>query len=125
MAALFIGLSAGIVCFTATMLIKQRLRIDDSLDVFPVHGVGGMLGTFFAGIFVAAQFGGAGLADGMTIASQVGVQIVGILATAGWTAVVTFLILKLVSKFVELRVNDEEETTGLDLVSHDEVGYNL
>lgn len=125
MAALFIGLSAGIVCFTATMYIKQKLRIDDSLDVFPVHGVGGMLGTLFAGIFVSAQFGGAGLADGMTIMSQVGVQVIGILATAAWTAVVTFAILKLVDQFIALRVNDEEETEGLDIVSHEEVGYNL
>ncbi len=125
MAALFIGLSAGIICFSATLYIKQRLRIDDSLDVFPVHGVGGMLGTFLAGIFVAAQFGGAGLAEGMTVGSQLMVQIIGILATAAWTAIVTFVILKLVNSFVELRVNEEEETEGLDLVSHEEKGYNL
>ena len=125
MAALFIGLSAGIVCFTATMFIKQRLRIDDSLDVFPVHGVGGMLGTLFAGIFVASQFGGAGLSEGMTISSQVVVQLIGILATAIWTAVVTFVILKVVGMFITLRVTDEQETEGLDLVSHDEVGYSI
>ena len=125
MAALFIGLTAGIVCFTATMYLKQRLRIDDSLDVFPVHGVGGMLGTFFAGIFVAAQFGGAGLAEGMTIGSQVMTQLIGIVAVAAWTAIATYIILKLVGAFVALRVSEEEETEGLDLVSHDEVGYNI
>jgi Amt family ammonium transporter len=125
MAALFIGLSAGIVCFTATMFIKQHLRIDDSLDVFPVHGVGGILGTFLAGILVASQFGGAGLAEGMTIGSQLGVQVIGILATAAWTAIVTFAILKLVGIFIELRVNEEDETEGLDLVSHEEKGYNI
>ena len=125
MAALFIGFSAGVICFTATMFIKQHLRIDDSLDVFPVHGVGGMLGTLFAGVFVASQFGGAGLADGMTIGSQMMVQIIGVLATVAWTAVVTFLILKLVSAFITLRVSDEEENEGLDLVSHDEKGYNF
>ena len=124
-AALFIGLSAGIICFTATIFIKQHLRIDDSLDVFPVHGVGGMLGTLFAGVFVASQFGGAGLADGMTIGSQLMVQIIGILATLAWTALMTFLILKLVGAFITLRVSEDEETEGLDLVSHEEKGYNL
>ena len=107
------------------MFIKQRLRIDDSLDVFPVHGVGGILGTLFAGVFVASQFGGAGLADGMTIGSQMVVQIIGVLATIAWTAVVTYAILKLVGALVTLRVSDEEETEGLDLVSHEEKGYNL
>ncbi len=125
MAALLIGFTAGIVCFTATIYIKQKLRIDDSLDVFPVHGVGGILGTLFAGVFVASQFGGAGLAEGMTIGSQLGVQAIGILATATWTAVVTYVILKLVSLFLDLRVNTDEETEGLDIVSHEEVGYNL
>lgn len=125
MAALFIGLSAGIVCFTATMFLKQRLRIDDSLDVFPVHGVGGMLGTFFAGIFVADQFGGAGLAEGMSIGSQVIVQIIGIVAVAAWTAIATYIILKVVGMFIALRVSEEQETEGLDLVSHEEVGYSI
>ncbi len=125
MAALVIGLSAGAICFAATTFIKQRLRIDDSLDVFPVHGVGGMLGTMFAGLFVASEFGGAGLAEGMTTGSQLGVQFIGILATAIWTAVITYIILKVVNVFVGLRVNDEEETEGLDLVLHEEKGYNL
>lgn len=125
MAALFIGLSAGAVCFTATMFIKQKLRIDDSLDVFPVHGVGGMLGTLFAGFFVSSQFGGVGLAEGMTIASQMGVQVIGILATALWTGIVTYAILKLVGLIILLRVSNEEETEGLDIVSHEEVGYNI
>ena len=125
MAALFIGLSAGIVCFTATSTLKNILRIDDSLDVFPVHGVGGIIGTLFAGMFVAVEFGGAGLAEGMTTGSQMGVQVIGVLATATWTAVVTYVILKTVGMFVSLRVSEEEETEGLDLVSHDERGYNM
>lgn len=125
MAALFIGLSAGAICFTATMFIKQKLRIDDSLDVFPVHGVGGMLGTLFAGFFVASEFGGAGLAEGMTTGSQIGVQFIGILSVLIWTGAITFIILKAVNVFVPLRVNDEDETEGLDIVSHEEVGYNL
>lgn len=125
MAALFIGLSAGIVCFSATMFIKQRLRIDDSLDVFPVHGVGGILGTLFAGIFVASELGGAGLAEGVTMGSQLFVQAVGVVATLLWTAIITFLILKLVDMFITLRVSEEDETEGLDLVSHEEKGYSL
>jgi len=125
MAALLIGFTAGGVCFVATTTIKQKLRIDDSLDVFPVHGVGGIMGTLFAGFFVAAQFGGAGLAEGMTIGSQMGVQITGVLATAIWTGVLTFVILKVVGLVVDLRVSEEEETEGLDLVLHEEQGYNL
>ncbi len=125
MAALFIGLTAGSVCFVATQFIKQRLRIDDSLDVFPVHGVGGIIGTLFAGLFVSSQFGGTGLAEGMTTTSQVIVQLTGVLATAGWTALLTFVILKVVGMFVSLRVSAEDENEGLDLVLHEEKGYNL
>ena len=124
-AALFIGLAAGSICFFATIFIKQTLKIDDSLDVFPVHGVGGMLGTLCAGIFVAANLGGAGLPEGVSMGQQVGVQLIGIAATVVWTAVVTYIILKVVGMFVELRVNEEDETMGLDLCSHEESGYNL
>ena len=72
--ALFIGLSAGIVCYFATQFIKRKLKIDDSLDVFPVHGVGGILGTLLAGVFVAEKFGGVGYAEGVSMAQQMGVQ---------------------------------------------------
>jgi len=125
LAALLIGFAAGGICYFATVHIKQSLHIDDSLDVFPVHGVGGMLGTLSAGVFVAAGLGGAGLADGVGIGQQLGVQATGIVATVGWTAGVTFLILKIVGAVVELRVSEEEETMGLDLTAHDESGYNL
>lgn len=125
MAALFIGFSAGFVCFFATSFLKQKLKIDDSLDVFPVHGVGGILGTFFAGALVSTQFGGAGLAEGMTTTSQINVQLIGIVATIAWTAVLTYIILKVVGLFIELRVNDEDETEGLDIASHEERGYNI
>ncbi len=124
-AALFIGLAAGSVCYFATVFIKQSLHIDDSLDVFPVHGVGGIMGTLAAGIFVASEFGGAGLADGVSMGWQLGVQALGVATTLAWTAGVTYLILKLVAVFVELRVNEEDETVGLDLTSHGESGYNL
>lgn len=124
-AALFIGLAAGSVCYFATVYIKQSLRIDDSLDVFPVHGVGGIMGTLAAGVFVASELGGAGLAEGVGMGRQLSVQALGVVATIAWTALVTFLILKLVALFVELRVNEEDETVGLDLTAHEESGYNL
>ena len=125
MAALLIGFVAGGVCFVATTTIKQKLKIDDSLDVFPVHGVGGILGTLFAGFFVATQFGGAGLAEGMSTSSQMVVQLTGILSVAIWTGILTYAILKLVGLFVSLRVDEEEETEGLDIALHEEQGYNL
>lgn len=125
MGAMLIGLSAGVVCFLATGFIKRALKIDDSLDVFPVHGVGGMLGTILAGVLVASQFGGAGLADGMTIGSQVGIQVTGVIATLVWTAVATFIILKVIDAITGLRVSEDDEMEGLDLTQHDERGYSL
>jgi Amt family ammonium transporter len=122
--ALIIGLTAGVVCYSATAFLKHTLKIDDSLDVFPVHGVGGIIGTLMAGVFVGI-LGGAGLAEGMTMGGQVWVQFVGVVATFVYCAVLTWIILKLVDAFIGLRVNDEEETQGLDIVLHDETGYNL
>ena len=127
--ALIIGLLAGVVCFYATQIIKQKLKIDDSLDVFPVHGVGGILGTLLAGVFSATSLGafsGFGFADGITsIGQQVGVQAVGVVATLGYTAIVTFVLLKLVGVITPLRADDAMEVDGLDLTDHDERGYNL
>mgnify|MGYP005686785599 FL=1 len=126
--ALIIGLSAGVVCYYATQAIKQRFKIDDSLDVFPVHGVGGILGTFFAGVFASDQLGlfsGQGYAEGMNMASQVSVQLVGIGSTFVYTALVTWVLLKLVDSMLRLRIDAEEETNGLDLVAHNERGYDL
>jgi len=126
--ALVIGLLAGTICFFATQFIKNGLRIDDSLDVFPVHGVGGILGTFLAGIFASASLGvfsGQGYAEGVTMGSQVGVQVMGIVATALYTAVLTYIIVKIVSAVTGMRVTEEEESTGLDIVLHDERGYDL
>lgn len=125
MGALVIGISAGVVCFFATAFIKQKLKIDDSLDVFPVHGVGGILGTMLAGVFVAAGLGGVGYAEGVTMGSQVGVQLLGVIATMVFTAVTTFVILKIVDAVLGLRVTDEQETEGLDINQHDERGYIL
>ncbi len=123
--ALFIGISAGVVCYFATQTIKRTFRLDDSLDVFPVHGVGGILGTTLTGVFVAERFGGAGLAEGTTMMAQVTTQVIGVVATVAWCGVVTFILLKIVDALVGLRVSSEIETNGLDLSEHDERGYNL
>ncbi|MCP4126272.1 MAG: ammonium transporter [Gammaproteobacteria bacterium] len=127
--ALIIGLLAGAVCFTATQYIKRVLKIDDSLDVFPVHGVGGIMGTMLAGVFSATGLGvfsGYGFADGISsMGGQVWVQFVGVATTVIFTAVVTYVILKLVGAMVGLRVDEEEEIQGLDIVCHEETGYNL
>ena len=126
--ALVIGLSAGIICYYATQAIKQKFLIDDSLDVFPVHGVGGMLGTLFAGIFASDQLGmfsGQGYSEGMTMSSQVLVQLTGISATFVYTAVVSWILLKLVDNFLGLRVDEEEETSGLDVLEYSERGYDI
>jgi Amt family ammonium transporter len=126
--ALVIGLSAGVICYYATQAIKQRWKIDDSLDVFPVHGVGGILGTFYAGIFASdalGVFSGQGYNEGMNMMSQVQVQIVGIASTFVYTGIVTFILLKLVDKMLVLRIEEESETSGLDLVEHNERGYDL
>ncbi len=126
--ALLIGLAAGFVCYNATQLIKVKLKLDDSLDVFPVHGVGGVLGTFLAGIFASDQLGlfsGQGYAEGITMSAQLGVQIIGIISTVVYTVVVTYVILKVLGKFIDLRVDHDQEIEGLDIVSHDERGYDF
>ena len=123
--ALVIGGAAGIACFFATNYMKRALNVDDSLDVFPVHAVGGMLGTLLTGIFVSAAFGGIGYPDKVTMGEQVVTQVIGIGAVAVWSAVLTFVLLKLVDAVAGLRVAGEEETEGLDTVLHNEKGYNL
>lgn len=126
--ALVIGILAGFVCYNATVFLKQRLKIDDSLDVFPVHGVGGALGTLLVAIFASAGLGlfsGQGLAEGATIASQFQVQLIGVLASAAYTAGVTYGILKIVDMMLGLRVSQDDETEGLDLNQHNERGYDL
>ena len=122
--ALVIGAVAGTLCFFATQFLKRRLGIDDSLDVSPVHGVGGLIGTLLTGVFVGASLGGAGLAEGVSIGDQVLTQLIGIVAAILWCGILTWLILKLVDAIVGLRVPDEQETEGLDLAQHGERGYS-
>ena len=125
MGALAIGIAAGALCFLATQIMKRKLVIDDSLDVFPVHGVGGILGTLAAGVFVAAGLGGAGYAEGMALGSQLGVQLTGVAATLVWCGVGSFVLLKVIDGIMGLRVDDDQETEGLDVVLHEERGYIL
>ncbi|MCC7120281.1 MAG: ammonium transporter [Gammaproteobacteria bacterium] len=123
--AVAIGALAGIVCYFATQVVKRVLRIDDSLDVFPVHGIGGMLGTLLTGVFVAREFGGIGYADGMSMPAQLGVQAVAVFASGAWSGLVSFGILKVIAATCGLRVSMEAETEGLDLSAHGERAYTL
>ncbi len=127
--ALLVGMTGGVICYFATTSMKQKLKIDDSLDVFPVHGVGGIVGTFLAGVLVSANLGifsGNGYAEGATMGSQVGVQVIGILVTAIYTAIVTFALIKLVGAITSgIRVSEDQEQAGLDITAHDEKGYSM
>ena len=123
--ALVIGVMAGVICFNATLFIKRVLKIDDSLDVFPVHGVGGILGTLMAGVFSATSLGvfsGYGFADGISsMAGQLKVQFIGVIATIGYTAVASYLLLKITGFLTSgLRVSEEQEIQGLAEV--DDIG---
>jgi Amt family ammonium transporter len=124
MGAVAIGLAAGTVCFFATQLLKRKLEIDDSLDVSPVHGVGGMVGTLLTGVFGAVALGGVGFPVQKDILAQVGVQALGVVAATLWCGVFTWVILKVVALPVRLRVSEEKETEGLDLAEHGERGYS-
>ena len=128
-AAVVIGLSAGVVCYFATITLKNTLKIDDSLDVFPVHGVGGILGTVLAGIFCAPGIGilsGNGFSDGISsIGGQLYVQVFGVVVTFAFALIGSWVLLKVVDSLIGLRVDEEQETEGLDLVLHDERGYDL
>ncbi|HEW97057.1 MAG: ammonia channel protein [Candidatus Parabeggiatoa sp. nov. 3] len=125
--ALLIGLTAGVVCFGATNFLKRALKIDDSLDVFPVHGVGGILGTIAVGIFASTELGifsGQGFAKGVSsMGQQLGIQFVGVISILIYTAVITFIILKVIDMVIGLRVSKEEEIEGLDIALHEERGY--
>jgi ammonium transporter, Amt family len=122
--ALAIGFIAGIVCFFATQLLKRVLHIDDSLDVSPVHGVGGVVGTLLTGVFAATALGGVGFTLQPGIAAQLGVQALGIGAVALWCGGLTWILLKLLDAAHGLRVSEEHESEGLDLGSHGERGYS-
>jgi Amt family ammonium transporter len=125
MGAIAIGVAAGLVCYLAVVKMKRALGYDDSLDAFGVHGVGGFVGAILTGVFVDSGFGGAGLAEGVSMGSQVVSQFIGAGATIVYCGVVSFILLKIIDAVIGLRVTDEQEQEGLDLVLHDEKGYNL
>lgn len=121
--ALYIGLAAGIGCFYAATTLKKIMGYDDSLDVFGVHAVGGIIGAVLTGVFTAEAFGGTGLANG--IGPQLWIQIKSVIFTIVYTGVLSAIILKIVDVTMGLRVSEDEEQEGLDLASHDERGYVL
>ena len=125
MGALAIGFASGLGCYLAVVKVKRVFGYDDSLDAFGVHGIGGIIGAVLTGVFVDSGLGGVGLADGVSMASQVGKQLIGIVATIVYCGVVSFIILKVLDKVIGLRVSEQDEQEGLDLVLHDEQGYNL
>jgi Amt family ammonium transporter len=125
MGALAIGVAAGLICYLAVVRMKRALGYDDSLDAFGVHGVGGLVGAILTGVFVDAGLGGSGLAEGVSMGAQVTKQFIGAAATIVYGGVVSFILLKVIDAVIGLRVTVEQEQEGLDLVLHDEAGYNL
>ncbi len=124
-AALVIGLAGGSACYLMVMVVKHRFKIDDSLDVLAVHGVGGAVGVLLAAVFADAALGGIGLAEGRTMGGQALIQLTGLIAVLIWSVVVSYIIIKLVQALVGLRVSAEIEEQGLDLNIHGERGYNM
>ena len=124
-ASILIGIAASVVCYYAIQLVKMKMHIDDSLDVFAVHGVGGMLGSILLGVFMAEALGGAGFAEGMAMGSMIGVQAMGVAAVAIFSAVATALIALGINLFVPMRVGEEDEVQGLDISSHGERGWEF
>ena len=123
MGAIAMGLLSGLLCLWGVSGLKKILRADDSLDVFGVHGVGGILGAILVGVFTSPHLGGTGAED-FSIAHQVGVQAEGVLITMVWSSVVAFMAYKVVDAVVGLRVTEEEEREGLDIASHGEAAYS-
>ena len=123
MGAIIIGLSSGVICFFCATSLKRKLGYDDSLDAFGVHGIGGIVGALLTGVFAAPALGGFGTVE--DIGAQLFIQFKGVAFTVVYTAIVTYVILKVIDMVMGLRVSDEEETVGLDLALHNERGYNL
>ena len=124
MGALAIGIASGAICFWGATSLKRRFGYDDSLDAFGVHGIGGIVGCLLTGVFVAKELGGVGLNEGMNLGKQLGAQLISIIFTVIYCGVLSFIILKVIDATIGLRVEADEEREGLDLVLHDERGYN-
>jgi Amt family ammonium transporter len=124
-AAVLFGLAAGAVCFAAIQLVKQKWQIDDSLDVFAVHGVGGMLGTLMLGVFLSPALGGTGYADGYAMGNMISAQFLGVAAVAAWSAIATGVLALAASLLFPMRVSETEEREGLDITSHGERAWEF
>ena len=120
-----LGAIGAAACFPMILLIKHKLEIDDSLDVFAVHGVGGIVGSLLLAVFASTALGGNGYAAGMGMASQIGAQLVGVLTVALWSGLATVLIAKLVALAFPMRVSEDDEREGLDLSSHGERAWEM
>jgi Amt family ammonium transporter len=125
MGGLIIGIAAGLICYASVHVVKQVLKVDDSLDVFAVHGVGGMLGILMVSFLALGTFQGLGLTEGFSVAKHFGVQITGIVSVAIWSGLISFVLLKVTQAVVGLRVTPEAEIEGLDITEHGERGYEI
>jgi Amt family ammonium transporter len=121
---LILGLAGGVACYIAVDILRVRMKIDDSLDVFAVHGVGGILGSLLVAWLALPAFGGLGLADDISATSQFGVQLLSVASTIGWTVIASYVILRVISVVIGLRVDQQDEIEGLDLSQHGERGYH-
>ena len=121
---IILGLAGGYLCYVAVDIIRNKLHIDDSLDVFAVHGVGGIVGTLLVAVLATDSFSGLGLAEGMTVTSQLSVQAASVAITVLWTAIASYIILKVISATIGLRVDEQDEIEGLDISQHGERGYH-
>ncbi len=119
-----LGVAGSLVCYQAVEFVKQTLRIDDSLDVFAVHGVGGILGTLVVAVLASPQFGGVGYAPGVTMGDQALTQIIGVAAVCAWSALATLILVAVVRRVTGLRASDDMIDDGLDLASHGERAYS-
>ena len=122
--AIVLGISGGVLCYVAVDLIRIKLKVDDSLDVFAVHGVGGILGTILCGLLISSSWGGVGFDEGLQAIDHIKIQSYAVIVTMLWTIIITYIILKLISLFTSLRVDEENEIEGLDTSTHGESGYN-
>lgn len=123
--AIAMGTAAGVICFGAIHWIKRSLQIDDTLDVFPVHGVGGMIGTVLTAPFAAEALGGAGITTGLTIGQQTLTQILAVGSVAAWSGLISWLLLKILDRTIGLRVTPDQETEGLDVALHNSKAYHF
>lgn len=123
--AIVIGIVTAFCCYWGVTSLKRKFKFDDSLDVFAIHGIGGVVGALLTGVFASSSLGGVGLAEGVSIGNQVWAQFISIIATIVWSGLLSYIILKVIQKTIGLRVTKAQEIEGLDISLHDERGYHL